>query len=511
MNPTPATTTTETDEKLREKEAVADTTTIMHDVVPIGDSSSTVPVVSEEMLGSSYCTSDKKKDEAAANSNNLTPTKPLPVTPSKPSAPTEPMTPSEALELSISLENMIAQACREITAGEERRRIAMDSASKRPLPSKKKQANKQTPVAKGESKGQGHVHSLATSTVPRRRLNMEGKDVIQNKPPKSLNKPPKSLRVDRLSPTPERSPQNFASKPLVPKSTPAASPSSLFVQQRRYENDKQAESWKITKKRNYAATKLSQPSQQDHIKRPKHIPSTKEFTQSNKMIIPRKNKKDGRSFQSEKWADERKPAATNDIQLKQTARDFSQGYDGDDGDDDKATKKKKPLKEESLKDISPASVSIAEAAKLRAASRKSLSAEVSVWKPDIQNSQRDETKTKKIKTKKMRSSKRKLPPSPSSVSSTSTKQKTRGDGLIFEGEPDEPFPGGGDKWPTGWLKRVYQRKNGATARQTDKYWYTPGIQHKLRSLKEIKRWIHAMEIVDGDESKAKGLYKNAHV
>lgn len=78
---------------------------------------------------------------------------------------------------------------------------------------------------------------------------------------------------------------------------------------------------------------------------------------------------------------------------------------------------------------------------------------------------------------------------------------------IWEGRPDELFPGGGE-WPKGWVKRIYERMSGATSGQTDKYWYTPILQHKLRSMLEIQRWLQAMEMCHGDESRAREIYKN---
>jgi hypothetical protein len=78
---------------------------------------------------------------------------------------------------------------------------------------------------------------------------------------------------------------------------------------------------------------------------------------------------------------------------------------------------------------------------------------------------------------------------------------------IWEGPPDELFPGGGE-WPKGWVKRIYERMSGATSGQTDKYWYTPILQHKLRSMLEIQRWLQAMEMCHGDESRAREIYKN---
>ena len=80
------------------------------------------------------------------------------------------------------------------------------------------------------------------------------------------------------------------------------------------------------------------------------------------------------------------------------------------------------------------------------------------------------------------------------------------DPILWEGPPDEPFPAGGN-WPDGWVKRVCERTSGATAGQTDKYWITPGVKQRLRSTMEVRRWIKAMQITNGDETEARKLYK----
>ena len=80
------------------------------------------------------------------------------------------------------------------------------------------------------------------------------------------------------------------------------------------------------------------------------------------------------------------------------------------------------------------------------------------------------------------------------------------DPILWEGPPDEPFPAGGN-WPEGWLKRVCKRTSGATAGQTDKYWITPGVKQRLRSIMEIRKWMKAMQVSNGDETEARKLYK----
>jgi hypothetical protein len=80
-----------------------------------------------------------------------------------------------------------------------------------------------------------------------------------------------------------------------------------------------------------------------------------------------------------------------------------------------------------------------------------------------------------------------------------------GSGLIWEGEPDEALASG---WPLGWKKRVFERKNGATKGQSDRYWYSPVNAFKLRSMVEVRRFMAALAAANGDEQKAKQTMKN---
>jgi hypothetical protein len=79
---------------------------------------------------------------------------------------------------------------------------------------------------------------------------------------------------------------------------------------------------------------------------------------------------------------------------------------------------------------------------------------------------------------------------------------------IFEGIPDEKLEGG---WPNGWIKKTFRRQNGATKGGTDSYWYTPDKGIKLRSLKEVKRFMKALTMTNGEEEKAKKIYKTMNV
>ena len=57
--------------------------------------------------------------------------------------------------------------------------------------------------------------------------------------------------------------------------------------------------------------------------------------------------------------------------------------------------------------------------------------------------------------------------------------------LISSGPPTEPCPLEGG-WPDGWTRQVFQRTNGDSQGQRDKYWISPEGE-KFRSLMAIKR------------------------
>eukprot|EP00542_Grammatophora_oceanica_P015950 CAMPEP_0194036044 /NCGR_PEP_ID=MMETSP0009_2-20130614/8436_1 /TAXON_ID=210454 /ORGANISM="Grammatophora oceanica, Strain CCMP 410" /LENGTH=539 /DNA_ID=CAMNT_0038677639 /DNA_START=225 /DNA_END=1841 /DNA_ORIENTATION=- len=70
---------------------------------------------------------------------------------------------------------------------------------------------------------------------------------------------------------------------------------------------------------------------------------------------------------------------------------------------------------------------------------------------------------------------------------------------IWSGPPDEKIEGG---WPPGWTKKIFRRMNGATKGSTDRYWYTPVTQRKLRSMKEVARFMGHLRDNGGDEQAA---------
>ena len=95
------------------------------------------------------------------------------------------------------------------------------------------------------------------------------------------------------------------------------------------------------------------------------------------------------------------------------------------------------------------------------------------------------------------------------ATANTTKAKKRATGkptpkLVFEGEPDEALEGG---WPEGWTKKTYQRMSGASKGGHDRYWYTPKTQFKLRSMVEVRRFLRALDQTNGDEDKARKIFK----
>jgi hypothetical protein len=93
----------------------------------------------------------------------------------------------------------------------------------------------------------------------------------------------------------------------------------------------------------------------------------------------------------------------------------------------------------------------------------------------------------------------------SSSSSATTTSSTK---QVYYGRPEEDIPGG---WPDGWMKRTFQRPGGQKQR-FDRYWYTPQMQYKLRSIVEIKKFMQYLKDSNGDEETAyaylKGLQRS---
>lgn len=81
--------------------------------------------------------------------------------------------------------------------------------------------------------------------------------------------------------------------------------------------------------------------------------------------------------------------------------------------------------------------------------------------------------------------------------------------MVWSGKPDEKFFSLGHpiNWPPGWTKRVYQRASGDSKGATDRYWFTPVENFKLRSLKEVSRFFDCMDACGQDESSAWRMFK----
>jgi hypothetical protein len=70
---------------------------------------------------------------------------------------------------------------------------------------------------------------------------------------------------------------------------------------------------------------------------------------------------------------------------------------------------------------------------------------------------------------------------------------------IWFGNPDPKEISGN---PEGWTKRTFERQSGATKGSTDHYWYTPKLKLKLRSIKEVDRFVKELAKSEGDEATA---------
>ena len=44
----------------------------------------------------------------------------------------------------------------------------------------------------------------------------------------------------------------------------------------------------------------------------------------------------------------------------------------------------------------------------------------------------------------------------------------------------------------GWTKKIFERSSGNSKGHTDRYWFTPTQQYKLRSMKEVHRFFDAL-------------------
>ena len=80
-------------------------------------------------------------------------------------------------------------------------------------------------------------------------------------------------------------------------------------------------------------------------------------------------------------------------------------------------------------------------------------------------------------------------------------------GQVWEGVPDDVVSFDVD-WSKGWTKRTFVRRSGASKGALDNYWYTPQKQYKLRSMKEVERFVRFCAENNNDEVVALKKLKN---
>ena len=91
---------------------------------------------------------------------------------------------------------------------------------------------------------------------------------------------------------------------------------------------------------------------------------------------------------------------------------------------------------------------------------------------------------------------RKRPPTKKAAAPAKSSKRADTAPLVREGRPTESIEGG---WPEGWIRRDFQRLGGETVGRVDKYWYPPGHEHhRLRSMKEVERYMAALKDSPGD-------------
>lgn len=101
--------------------------------------------------------------------------------------------------------------------------------------------------------------------------------------------------------------------------------------------------------------------------------------------------------------------------------------------------------------------------------------------------------------KEAAAAKRKKAKHESSADGAAVKVERTPNEMIYEGAPRKDLPGG---WPEGWIERKFQRTHGTSARLADSYFYPPPPheKRKLRSIKEVQRYLFAMKASSGDEA-----------
>jgi Methyl-CpG binding domain len=78
---------------------------------------------------------------------------------------------------------------------------------------------------------------------------------------------------------------------------------------------------------------------------------------------------------------------------------------------------------------------------------------------------------------------------------------------ISNGPPDEILQVPGGLWPPGWTRKVFERQSGASKGHRDRYWYSPKMGYKFRSIKQVLHFLADMVTTGADEERAYKLYK----
>lgn len=71
---------------------------------------------------------------------------------------------------------------------------------------------------------------------------------------------------------------------------------------------------------------------------------------------------------------------------------------------------------------------------------------------------------------------------------------------IYEGAPNKTLPGGVE-WPLGWKQVTIQRIIGGSQKAKDSYFFSPQTSFRLRSLKDVVRFLGELKKYDGNERK----------
>ena len=140
----------------------------------------------------------------------------------------------------------------------------------------------------------------------------------------------------------------------------------------------------------------------------------------------------------------------------------------------------------------PSEVSIPTASKRVAIKRKAVTTDA------IAESKKAKTNTKMTKLTGTSGT-----PPVSVARKSAARNSIKTDNLKWEGVPTDKVAFSVD-W-SKWMKRTYERKSGASKGSCDSYWYTPQQQYKLRSLKEVERFLGFFAQGNNEEAAWKAL------